>query len=81
MSETNIIFIIALAMVGVFFGLLMTVLGWMGNKLYAKVDEMSKNLVTMAGELHARINDHGERIVKLETEHKVCDLLNVDKKG
>lgn len=76
MNEMSVLFTIVLSLVGVFFGLLMTVIGWIGNKLYNKVDEMSVNLVKMASELHTRINDLHTRLVRVETQHEACDTLN-----
>ena len=58
---------VAVSLVATLFGLLILILGWLGNKFYSKMDEISKNLVTMAGELHTRINGHDRRITVLET--------------
>ena len=77
-QESNFILTIALSLVGVFFGLLMLVIGWMGNKLYNKVDEMSKNLISMASELHTRINTIDNRLVRVEARHEICNVLNGD---
>lgn len=49
------------------FGLLVALLGWIGNKVYQKLDEISKNLVAMAGELHGRINRLDRRVTRVET--------------
>jgi hypothetical protein len=48
------------------FGVLLAVLGWMGNKLYLKVDEISQTMHKIAGDLHVRINNHESRLVALE---------------
>jgi uncharacterized protein YoxC len=58
---------IALALVAGLFSLLTLVIGWIGNKLYGKLDEMSKNLVTMASELHNRITNVDKRLTRVET--------------
>lgn len=58
---------IALSLVATFFGLLMLVLGWSAQKLYGKVDEISKNLLTMASELHERITGIDLRLTRVET--------------
>lgn len=58
---------IALSLVATFFGLLMMVLGWSAQKLYGKVDEISKNLLTMASELHDRITGIDLRLTRVET--------------
>lgn len=69
----NTLLILAISLVGVFFGLLMAVLGWIGNKVYNKVDEISKNLVTMAGELHERINGIDSRLIRVEAVEAMCN--------
>lgn len=66
MSDTQLLAISA-SLVATLFGVLVTVLGWLGNKFYAKLDEISKNLVDMAGELHDRINGLDRRVTKVET--------------
>lgn len=60
---------IASSLVATLFSLLILVLGWLGNKTYSKLDEISKNLVEMAGELHERINGIDRRVVRLETSN------------
>ena len=67
MSDTQLLAISA-SLVATLFGVLVTVLGWLGNKFYVKLDEISKNLVDMAGELHDRINGLDRRITKVETQ-------------
>ena len=67
MSETQLL-TIAASLVATLFGLLVTMLGWLGNKFYTKLDEISKNLVDMAGELHERINGLDRRVTKVETQ-------------
>ncbi len=66
MSDTQLLAISA-SLVATLFGVLVTVLGWLGNKFYVKLDEISKNLVDMAGELHDRINGLDRRVTKVET--------------
>lgn len=66
MSET-IMLTIAASLVATLFGLLVAIIGWLGNKFYSKLDEISKNLVSMAGELHTRINGLDRRLVRVET--------------
>jgi len=58
---------LAASLVAALFGLLVTLIGWLGNKFYTKLDEISKNLVDMAGELHERINGLDRRVTKVET--------------
>ena len=58
---------IAASLVATLFGVLVAIIGWVGNKFYAKLDEISKNLIVMAGELHERINGIDRRLVRVET--------------
>ena len=66
MSEAMLL-TIAASLVATLFGVLVAIIGWLGNKFYAKLDEISKNLVQMAGELHERINGLDRRLVRVET--------------
>ena len=80
MSDTQLL-TLAASLVATLFGLLVTVLGWLGNKFYSKLDEISKNLIVMAGELHDRINgldrqmqelinSIDRRVTRVETQHE-----------
>lgn len=66
MNET-LLLTIAASLVATLFGVLVAIIGWLGNKFYAKLDEISKNLIAMAGELHERINGLDRRLVRVET--------------
>lgn len=66
MNDT-LLLTIAASLVATLFGVLVAIIGWLGNKFYAKLDEISKNLVQMAGELHERINGLDRRLVRVET--------------
>ena len=74
MTETQLL-AVAASLVATLFGLLVALLGWLGNKFYSKLDEISKNLVLMAGELHERINGLDRRVTVVETRvsHKHDD--------
>lgn len=67
MSETMLLTISASLLVAMF-GLLCSILGWIGNRIYNKVDEMATNLEKMAGELHDRINGIDRRVTVVETK-------------
>lgn len=69
MSETTLL-TVASSLVATLFAILVMMTGWLGNKFYIKLDEISKNLTAMAGELHNRINGIDRRLVKVETH---CD--------
>lgn len=75
MTETMLL-TIASSLVATLFGLLVLIVGWLGNKLYSKLDEMSRNLVAMAGELHDRINGLDRRLIVVETQHGTCPTAN-----
>lgn len=66
MSDT-VLLAIAASLVATLFGLLVAIIGWLGNKFYSKLDEISRNLVTMASELHERINGLDRRVTVVET--------------
>lgn len=67
MSETQFT-TIALSLVAALFGLLSVVLGWLGSRIYSKLDEMSNTMHTISGELHTRINGIDRRITVVETK-------------
>lgn len=71
MSETTAL-TIAIAVLGVTFGCLMTVIGWIGNKLYNKVDEMAKAITSMSSELHTRITGIDTRLTRVEAVESMC---------
>lgn len=66
MSDTTVL-TIALGLVAVLFGLLMTVLGWLGNKVYSILVEMATSLNTIKAELHQRISGLDHRVTIIET--------------
>lgn len=66
MSESMLL-TVAASLVATLFGVLVMIIGWLGNKFYTKLDEISSNLVKMAGELHDRINGLDKRLVRVET--------------
>lgn len=70
MNET-ILLTISASLVATLFGVLVAVIGWLGNKFYNKLDEISRNLVLMAGELHERINGIDRRLVRVETKNGI----------
>lgn len=66
MTEAMIL-TIASSLVATLFALLIALLGWLGNKVYEKLSEISRNLIEMAGELHERINGLDRRVTVVET--------------
>lgn len=69
---------IAGAAIAAIFAVLLTVLGWLGNKLYSKVDEISKTMHQIAAGLHEKINDHDRRLSHLEAGCEVRHKRRVD---
>lgn len=67
MTETQML-TLAAALVAAMFGLLTTVIGWMGNRAVNSIDQMRDKLNEVAGELHTRINGIDSRLVKVETK-------------
>lgn len=55
-----------LSLVGTFFGLLVAVLGWMGNKIYLKLEEVNLNLGKLDRDLTARVHEIDKRVTRLE---------------
>lgn len=59
---------IALSLVAALFGVLSVVIGWVGSRVVDRQDEMIRKLDAVKDELHARINNMGMRLVKVETK-------------
>ena len=66
MSETQML-TVAASLVATLFGLLVALLGWLGSKIYNKLDEMNLTMHTIASDLHEKINDLDRRVTKVET--------------
>ena len=60
----------AASLVATLFGMLVLILGWLGNKIYSKLDSVEGKINVMATELHTRINNIDTRVTKIETR---CD--------
>ena len=69
MSETQLL-TIASALVAAMFGLLCTIIAWIGGKAINSIDSMRDKLSEVAGELHDRINGLDRRVTVVETR---CD--------
>ena len=59
------------ALLAAVFGALMAVLVWIGNKLHAKLEQITQTLTQIAGDLHERINGLDRRTTTLETK---CEI-------
>ncbi len=67
MNESINLLTMAAALVAAMFGLLTAILGWLGSRVYSKLDEMSNTMHSIAGELHNRINGLDRRVTVVET--------------
>lgn len=52
----------------VLFGIVMTLLGWLGTRLYSKLEEMSKSIRSIDGDLHERVAVIDKRLVAVEAK-------------
>ena len=57
---------IALVVVGTLFTLLMAIIGWMGNKIYNKLETVEKQINEIEKELHEKILVLDRRVTRLE---------------
>ena len=56
------------SIVVVLFGIVMTLLGWLGTRLYSKLEEMSKSIRSIEGDLHERVAVIDKRLVAVEAK-------------
>jgi hypothetical protein len=70
MSDTQAL-TIAASLVASLFGVLVMVLGWIGSRIYSKLEEMGKTMHDLAGDLHERINVLEQRVTVVETTQRV----------
>ena len=68
MNESFII-TIATSLVAVFFGLLVAVLGWIGNKIYVSLDNVSRCLRELEKDIGIRLSDMDRRVTRIESVH------------
>lgn len=73
----NFIITITTSLVAVFFGLLVAVLGWIGNKIYTSLENVSRGLRDMEKELMLKLTDMDRRITRVETVHHAT--INIPK--
>ena len=72
-NDTTVLSIL-LSLVGGLIGILILIIGWLGNKFYLKLEEIANNLLLMANELHSRINRIDRRLVRVETHAGLPDI-------
>lgn len=70
MIEQAELIAILLALVATFFGLLVMVLGWMGNKVYSKLSEMANTMHNIETDLHGKISRLDRRVTWVEAKLK-----------
>jgi len=63
---------VLLSLVAALFSILVLMLGWMGNKLYGKLDEMARAMHNIESDLHGRISNLDRRVTRVETK---CSLI------
>ena len=68
----QILLTLAASLVATLFGLLVAVLGWLGNKIYSKLDEVSNAMHKIAGDLHEKLNELDRRVTRVETHVEEC---------
>jgi hypothetical protein len=61
----------AATIVSSLFGLLTLIIGWMGNKIYDKLNEMSATMRRVENDLHGRITDLDRRVTVVETKVQI----------
>lgn len=64
--DTLAFFNMALTLVAALFSILTVVLGWMGNKLYDKLEIMAASMHKIENDVHSRITKLEVRVAKLE---------------
>lgn len=67
-----------LSLVGVLFGFLIALLAWIGNKVYNKLDEMSKSIMNIEKDVHERISHLDRRLVRIEAHLEKSDKFFQD---
>ncbi len=69
MTDTQLL-TLAAALVATLFGLLVTILGWLGNKIYVKLDDLAATMHRVEGDLRGKIGDLDRRVTVIETKCK-----------
>ena len=70
--ETVSLLTLAASLVAALFGILIAILGWMGNKMYEKLTEMAKSMQLIEKDLHGQISMLDRRVTRIE------DHINID---
>lgn len=71
MVTTSQVLTVAGALIGAMFGLLIMMVGWVGNKLYTKLDEVGGLIRAVERDVHGRITELDRRVAKVEVR---CEM-------
>lgn len=66
---------IAASVAGALFAALISVMVWLGNKVYTKLDDVTEALSEVKDELHDRITKIDRRVTRVET---IVDRRGID---
>lgn len=66
MSDTQFLSVL-MSLVAALFGVIIMILGWLGNKMYSKLDEMNRTIPVILAELGGRVRDLDRRVSQIET--------------
>lgn len=58
---------VASSIAAALFSVLIAVLGWLGNKIYTKLESLNDAMDAVKDELHERINKIDRRVTRVET--------------
>lgn len=67
-----------LSLVAALFGVLIMIIGWMGNKVYSRLGDLSKTMHHIESDVHGRISQLDRRVTVVETK---CDIQPVASHG
>lgn len=67
MIDQAFLLTLASALIAAIFGVLLAVLGWIGNKVYGKVEEIAATMHQLVNELRGHIGELDRRQTRTET--------------
>lgn len=71
--DTISLLTLASTLVAALFGVLIAILGWMGNKMYDKLNEMANSMRMIEKDLHGQISSLDRRVTRLEDHTGIDD--------
>lgn len=66
MSDAQFLSVL-MSLVATLFGVIIMILGWLGNKMYSKLDEMNRTIPVILAEHGGKIRDLDLRVNRIET--------------